>query len=58
MILKKLARKLQKEVGADPALAKPHYTWCREQVVKQLDFARNDWGAFVSACKAVARKAG
>lgn len=55
---KKLIRKLQGELDADPALAKPSYQWCHQQIVTQVNFARNDWKGFVSACKAVARKAG
>lgn len=56
--LKKLIYALQEAISADPALAKPSYTWCRNQVLPQVNFARNDWAGFVSACKHVARKAG
>jgi len=56
--LKNLAYKLQDAIAIDRELEKPSYVWCREQIVKQETFARNDWHGFVDACKAVARRAG
>jgi hypothetical protein len=56
--IKKLAWKLQEEIAADPALAVPSYTWCREQVVELNPLPVTDWEAFVKSCKAHARRAG
>ncbi|HMG12484.1 MAG TPA: hypothetical protein VK571_04895 [Gemmatimonadaceae bacterium] len=58
MKIKKLARKLQAEISEDPALAKPSYCWCREQVVAPASVAFTDWAAFVVEVKTRARKAG
>lgn len=58
MKIKRLAWKLQEEIGADPALAKPSYMWCREQVVAPGSLAFTDWAAFVAEVAARARKAG
>lgn len=58
MKIKKLAWKLQEEIGADPALAVPSYTWCREQVVELFPLATTDWEAFVRSVKSHARRAG
>ncbi len=58
MKIKKLAWKLQEEIGADPALAKPSYMWCREHVVAPGSLARTDWQAFVAGVKLIAKRAG
>ncbi len=58
MKIKKLARKLQEEIGSDPALAKPSYMWCRQQVDVPNSLAFTDWAAFVAAVKTRARRAG
>lgn len=58
MKIKKLAYKLQEEISAVPELAKPSYSWCREQVIKPGSVAFTDWSRFAAECKAIARKAG
>jgi len=58
MKLKKMARALQQEIGADPALAKPSYQWCWQQITKPESLAFKDWPGFVVAVKAIARRAG
>ncbi len=58
MKIKKLARALREAIGADPALAKPSYQWCQQQVAVPNSLAFTDWEKFVAACKAIARKAG
>lgn len=58
MKIKKLAWKLQEEIGADPALATPSYVWCRERVVELFQLATTDWAGFVRIVKSRARRAG
>jgi hypothetical protein len=72
MKIKKLARKLQAEISDDPALAKPSYAWCREQVIARLGTQDNPyripasllaeeavyWPAFVAEVKTRSRRAG
>jgi hypothetical protein len=54
--IKKLARKLQEELGSDPTQAKPSYQWCQQQVTEPGSLAFTDWDAFVQVCRGKERR--